>query len=142
MPLEKENKMEFVQAMQEMGNEIVRRYTEKKADTVQGLSELEKQVLFVYLFGMANGVIQEKFANISPVEVETGMIAVMMTVFGVTFLDAQAFVASILKDVQSRNPENTVYAIVHQGLEGYFAWEKEQKEEVITDIERILEILT
>lgn len=142
MPLEKENKMEFVQAMQEMGNEIVRRYTEKKAYTVQGLSELEKQVLFVYLFGMANGVIQEKFANISPVEVETGMIAVMMTVFGVTFLDAQAFVASILKDVQSRNPENTVYAIVHQGLEGYFAWEKEQKEEVITDIERILEILT
>lgn len=142
MPLEKENKMEFVQAMQEMGNEIVRRYTEKKADTVQGLSKLEKQVLFVYLFGMANGLIQEKFANISPVEVETGMIAVMMTVFGDTFLDAQAFVASILKDVQSRNSENTVYAIVHQGLEGYFTWEKEQKEEVIIDIERILEILT
>ena len=134
--------MEFVQAMQEMGNELVRRYTEKKVDTVQGLSELEKQVLFVYLFGMANGLIQEQFANISPVEVETGMIAVMMTIFGATFLDAQVFVASILKDVQSGTPENTVYAIVHQGLEGYFTWKKEQKEEVIADIKRILEILT
>ncbi len=134
--------MEFVQTVQALQNEVLTRYLERKAYTVQGLAELEKQVLIVYLFGMVNGLKQEKFEEIPPVEVETAMIAVMMTGFNDTFLVAQKLIASIISDVQSGNLENTVYAIVHRGLDGYFAWKKGKKEEVITDIENILNILS
>lgn len=139
---QKEIKMEFVQTLQEMGNCILTKYNEKREITKEGMTELEKQVLSVYLFGMANGLKQEKFDSLPPVELETGMIAVIMTVFGYTFLSAQEFVASIITDVQSGNPENTVYAIVHRGLDGYFAWEKGAQDEVITDIQSILAILS
>ena len=59
--------MEFVQTVQALQNEVLTRYLERKAYTVQGLAELEKQVLIVYLFGMVNGLKQEKFEEIPPV---------------------------------------------------------------------------
>jgi len=139
---QKEIRMEFVQALQETGNEILAKYTEKKQKSREELTELEKQVLGVYLFGMADGLRIEKFANLSPVEVETAMIAVIMTVWGYTFLPAQKFVGNILANVQTGEPENTIYALVHRGLDGYFAWEKGEKDEVIADLESIFEILS
>lgn len=65
----------------------------------------------------------------------------LIDVFNYSNEQAQQFFDSMVNDLQSKDPRNTQYVIIHRGLDGYFAWEKGQKSNVIKDVGQIINAL-
>ena len=130
----------FIPLVQEMGKDIIRLYTKNMNITFDKTSELERQILSVYLFGMSNGLNLEQI-KLNPLQIETGMIAVFVSVFQYTIPQAQEFVQGIISDLQSKDENNTIYAIVHRGLDGYYAYKDGKIDSVIEDISKIITYL-
>ena len=135
--MEKENN--FVSLVQEMGKDILYLYTQKIGIPFEKTTELERQILAVYLFGMANGLPEQ--IKYTPLNMETGMIAVLVSIFQYSIKKAQDFVREMIADLQSKDENNTIYAIIHRGLDGYFAYKDELKEKVAEDIFQIISSL-
>jgi hypothetical protein len=129
----------FVPQVQEIGNDILRLYTQSANTAFEKTSELERQILSVYLFGMANGLPEQ--VKGTPLNMETGMVAVLVSIFQYSVPQAQDFVRGMISDLQSKDKTNTIYAIIHRGLDGYSAYKDGQKEKVIADISNIISSL-
>jgi hypothetical protein len=131
----------FVQQVQAIAQELMDLYSKKVNTPFDKTSELERQILAVYLFGMADGLRQKEKLERTPLQIETDMTAVLMTIFRYSLPQAQEFVKGMISDLQSNDRNNTIYAIIHRGLDGYFAYCDGKKAEVVEDVSQIIKSL-
>ena len=124
-----------------MGAELVALYLQEKGIAFETMSELERQVLAVYFFGMADGLRQDISANEDADKMAKTVINVLMKEFKYSENQARQFFNSIVDDLQSKDPTNTQYVIIHKGLDGYFKWKNGNKNDVIANVCQILDIL-
>ena len=131
----------FQATSKSMGNELIELYSKEINLPFEKTTELERQVLAVYFFGMSNGLMQSLKLKNSPMEIAEMIKNNLVDVFRYSNEQAQQFLDGMISDLQSGDPRNTQYAIIHRGLEGYFAWEKGQKSNVIKDVSQIINAL-
>lgn len=136
----KENK-DFQSMSKEMGDELIDLYSKEINLPFEQTTELERQVLAVYFFGMSNGLMQHLKLKNTPIEIAEMIRNNLVDVFHYSKEQAQQFLDNMISDLQSKDPRNTQYAIIHRGLDGYFAWEKGQKANVIKDVCQIMNAL-
>lgn len=121
--------------------EFVNLYTQEKGITFETMSELERQILAVYFFGMADGLRQANFTNERVDKIAKTIINVLIKEFKYSENQARQFLDSIIYDLQSKDSNNTKYVIIHKGLDGYFKWKSGNKNDVITNVCQIIDIL-
>ena len=102
------------------------------------MSELERQILAVYFFGMADGLRQANFTNESVDKITKTIINVLIKEFKYSENQARQFLDSIIYDLQSKDSNNTQYVIIHKGLDGYFKWKSGNKNDVIKNVCQII----
>lgn len=124
-----------------MGNELIKLYSKEINLSFEKTTELERQVLAVYFFGMSNGLMQHLQLKNTVMEIAEIIKNNLIDVFNYSNEQAQQFLDSMVNDLQSKDVKNTQYVIIHRGLEGYFAWEKGQKGNVIKDVCQIINAL-
>lgn len=136
----KSNEADFNTKIKEMAREFVDLYTKTAGVPFDKTTELEKQILATYSFGMIDGLRQNEKINITPNQVGDGIVDVLVSVFKYSAAQADSFFNSMVLDLQSGDPRNTSYAIIHRGLDGYFGWQK-NKDAVVRDILQIVNLL-
>ncbi len=135
----KNNNFELI--CEKMANELISLYNKNKGISFENISELERQILAVYFFGMSDGLRQDLATNSNVNEIANIIINIMIKDFKYSKEQAEQFFDEMIDNLQSKNPSNTHYAIIHNGLDGYFKWQKNNKNEVINDICKIIDIL-
>lgn len=135
------NSSDFTEDIKNICGEILNLYLKKTGNDYRALSELERQVLAVYGFGVADGIRQNKYGRLSNKDINAGIINLYGSFFGYSENQSAELFDTIVDAIQDGDPKNTHMAIVHQGLEGYFMWEEDQREDVVENIHRIIEIL-
>lgn len=133
----KENN-DFELMYSKMSAEFVNLYIQEKGITFKTLSELERQILAVYFFGMADGLRQANFTNESVDKITKTIINVLIKEFKYSENQARQFLDSIIYDLQSKDSNNTQYVIIHKGLDGYFKWKSGNKNDVIKNVCQII----
>jgi hypothetical protein len=100
-------------------------------------TELQRQLLAVFAFGMAFAVGQ--FQKLTPPEVHALAIACLMDVFQYTDHQAVAFAEQLIAASTDRNVHPTIHDVVHRGIDGHYQWEKGQMDELRANIEGIFQ---
>lgn len=118
--------------------EFVNLYTQEKGITFEAMSELERQILAVYFLGMADGLRQDNSTNESVDKITKTIINILIKEFKYSENQSRQFLDSIIYDLQSKDPNNTQYVIIHKGLDGYFKWKDGNKNDVIKNICQII----
>lgn len=90
---------------------------------------------------MADGLRQDNFANEGADKVAKSAINVLIKDFEYSENQAGQFFESIIDNLQSKDPNNTEYVIIHKGLDGYFKWKDGNKNDVIANVCQIIDIL-
>ena len=126
---------------EKMANELISLYKKSKGISFENISELERQILALYFFGMSDGLRQDLATNLNVNEIANIIINIMIKEFKYSKEQAEQFFDEMIDNLQSKNPGNTLYAIIHNGVDGYFKWQKNNKNEVINDICKIIYIL-
>lgn len=116
-------------------------YLKETDITFEDISELERQILSVYFFGMSDALRQSKAVNNSPDEISLTIINTLVSVFRYSQEQAEQFFYGMINALQSKDSQNTQYVIIHRGVDGYFAWEKGDKITVIKDVCQIINVL-
>ena len=132
---------DFQTACKIMGTEFLELYLNETNSLFENITELERQILAVYFFGMSDGLRQDLATNSNVNEIANIIINIMIKDFKYSKEQAEQFFDKMINNLQSNNPNNTHYAIIHNGLDGYFKWQKNNKNEVINDICKIIDIL-
>jgi hypothetical protein len=86
-------------------------------------SELQRQVLAAFAFGMIYGLGRRK--ALPPPVVHALVIACLMDVFKYTDHQATAFSGTLISATSSGNANRTMNAIIHRGIDGHSQWERE-----------------
>ncbi len=138
--LKKDNNS-FEAISKSMGNELIELYGKENNLSFEQTTELERQILAVYFFGMSNGLMQNLQIKNTPTEIADVISNNLTDVFGYSEEQARQFLDIMIQDLQSQDSDNTQYVIIHRGLDGYFAWKKGQKSLVIKDVCQIVDVL-
>lgn len=137
----KDNESNFIKIGEEIGQEVIKLYCQKKDVSFDNTSELERQIISIYLFGLLDGIRQNKYSDLTPVQVKKCLSHILESVLGYSLNQANDFTENMISNLQNGNPQNTIYAIIHRGLDGYFMWIKNKKDEVVNDIYSIVGLL-
>ncbi len=132
---------DFETACKIMGTEFLELYLNETNSLFENITELERQILAIYFFGMVDGLRQNSNVVSSANEVAKTITNVLNGVFQYSKEQSEAFFDSIIDNLQSKDPQNTQYAIVHRGLNGYYAWNGNDKKDVIEDVRQIYVML-
>lgn len=124
-----------------MGEEIISLYSKEINTPFEETIELERQILAVYFFGMSNRLMQHLKLEKSLLEIIEIIKKNLVDVFRYSNEQAKDFLDNMVENLQSKDPKNTQYVIINRGLDGYFSWEKGQKENVIKDVCQIINVL-
>lgn len=98
------------------------------------LTELERQIISAFSFGMINGAAMEDGAD--PMTVQGTMAGVLIGQLGYSEKQAVDFMQQLIEST-NREFHPTMYAIIHRGLEGYYDYRDQQYNlvhENLTDI--------
>ncbi|WP_413367389.1 Imm48 family immunity protein [Lysinibacillus sp. 3P01SB] len=98
------------------------------------LTELERQIISAFSFGMINGAAMEEGAD--PMTVQGTMAGVLIRQFGYSENQAVDFMQQLIEST-NREFHPTMYVIIHRGLEGYYDYRDQQYSlvhENLTDI--------
>lgn len=133
----KENN-DFELMYSKMSAEFVNLYIQEKGITFKTLSELERQILAVYFFGMADGLRQDNYCNHGVDKIAKIIINVLVKEFKYSENQARQFFDSIIDNLQSKDFNNIQYVIIHKGLDGYFKWKDGNKNDVIKNVCQII----
>lgn len=90
---------------------------------------------------MSNGLMQHLKLEKTLLEIIEIIQKNLIDLFCYSNEQAKDFLDNMVENLQSKNPKNTQYVIIHRGLEGYFFWEKGQKEDVMKDVCQIINVL-
>lgn len=137
----KDNESNFIKIGEEIGQEIINLYCQKRDISFDNTSELERQIISIYLFGLLDGIRQDKYLDLTPIQVKKCLSHILENVLSYSLDQANDFTENMISNLQSSDPQNTIYAIIHRGLEGYFVWIKSKKDKVINDIYSIVDLL-
>ncbi len=137
----KKSKVGFSSDIIKMADEIVESYCRANSTGFEEISELERQVLAVYCFGVSEGVRQGKYENISNNDVERGIIDLFEQVFKYSRKQSQDFFELIVDSLQSDNGENTYSIIIHRGLDGYFLCMENKQSKAVDAVCDMISIL-
>lgn len=132
---------DFCNEINKMIKMLLEEYCKERSVIFEQTSELERQILAVYAFGMAEGMRQTEYLSLNIMQVESGIIGMLNSVFQYSIRQAQDFTHIMITNLKSKDPENTYYAIIHRGLDGYYLWKDEKKKTVINDIVQIINVL-
>lgn len=132
---------DFKTICEEMGKEFLELYLKETNTLLENISELERQVLSVYFFGMSDALRQSKTTDSNANEIALIIMNTLVNVFKYSKDQSEQFFYSMIENLQSKDSKNTHYAIIHRGVEGYFAWEKGEKISVIKDVCQIVNLL-
>lgn len=102
-------------------------------------SELQRQVLAAFAFGMAFAYGQEH--RLSPPDVQALAICFLMDVFGYAAHQAAAFSENLIAAASDPNPNNTMKAIIHRGIDGHRRWGQRQSDALSQNIADIFQAL-
>lgn len=130
----------FSKMITELSHEVITLYSDKVKVPFKQTTELERQVLAIYLFGMFDGLRQDKKVQIVPEQIVSDISNVLVNIFNYSNTQAETFVNEMIINLQSNNLQNTYYAIIHRGLDGYYAWNN-SKDKVIEDIIKVINLL-
>lgn len=130
----------FNNIIKELSQDVLNLYLNEIKSSFEQITELERQILATYLFGMFDGVRQNNNLDITPNQIVINISDILVSVFRYSKKQAESFVNGVIEDLQSDNPQNTSCAIIHRGLEGYYTWGK-NKDKVIKDIIQIVDLL-
>lgn len=130
----------FNSMIKKLSQDVVNLYTNETQTSFEQITELERQVLVTYLFGMFDGLRQNNKIDIIPDQMAINISDILASVFKYPKNQAESFVNEMIDNLQSNNPQNTSYVIIHRGLEGYYTWNN-SKDKVIKDIMQIVSLL-
>ncbi len=130
----------FNSMIKKLSQDVVNLYTNEIQTSFEQITELERQVLVTYLFGMFDGFRQNNKIDITPGQMAINISDILVSVFKYSKSQAESFVNETIDNLQSNNPQNTSYVIIHRGLEGYYTWSN-SKDKVIKDIIQIVSLL-
>ncbi len=136
----KEKQNNFNDIIKELSQDVVYLYINEIKSSFEQITELERQILATYLFGMFDGVRQNNNIDITPNQMAENVSDILVSVFKYSKSQAEVFINEMVDSLQSNNSQNTSYAIIHRGLEGYYTWGK-NKDKVIKDIIQIVSLL-
>jgi len=136
----KEKQNNFNEIIKKLSQDVVNLYINEVKSSFEKITELERQILATYLFGMFDGVRQNNNIDITPNQMAINISDILVSVFKYSKDQAEIFVEELIDNLQSNNPQNTSYAIIHRGLEGYYTWGN-SKDKVIKDIIEIVSLL-
>lgn len=100
----------------------------------EDLTEVERQIISAFSFGMINGAAMEEGAD--PMTVQGTMAGVLIGQFDYSEKQAVDFMQQLIEST-NREFHPTMYAIIHRGLEGYYDYRDQQYSlvhENLTDI--------
>lgn len=137
----KENSNNFNTLCEELGAQFLELYLKETNISFENISELERQVTAVYFFGMADVLRQKTALGSNANEIALIIMNTLVNVFKYSKDQAEQFFDSMIENLQSKDPNNTQYVIIHRGVDGYFAWEKGEKINVIKDVCQIVNLL-
>ena len=132
----KKHRNDFAIKTQEIGEDIVRLYTEAVQIPFEKTSEMERQVLALYLFGMANGMSEKSKESLE--DIEASVAAVLFMLFRYSIEDAGEFVKNMSSSMQSGDGDNKARAIIQRARKAYFAYKDGAKGKVIDDICKVV----
>ncbi len=133
----KDNEMTFEAKILYIGEDLVKLYCEK---TKRPLSELERQVILIYMFGMANSMREKLYPHLTPLQTETAMTSVMVKLFDYQIEKAQMLISGFIAQLQSPEP-NTIKHIIFYGFDAYAEWENNRKEQIADEIVYLLNLI-
>ncbi len=136
----KKKQISFNGMIKELSQDVLNLYTNEMEISFEEITELERQILATYLFGMFDGIRQNNSIDITPNQMAINISDILVSVFKYSKNQAESFVDEMIDSLQSNNPQNTSYAIIHRGLEGYYTWGN-SKDKVIKDIIQIVKLL-
>lgn len=110
----------------------------KKIFQVNTDDEQEKQVFGAYMFGMINGIAQEK--KIEPIDVQAVMVRLLNESLNYS-LESSVQFAQFLIESTDREYHPTMFAIIHRGLNGYFMYSENKENKLQDDFSEIMEAI-
>ena len=118
-------------------NKILKLYLERNNIFFDNLSELERQVICNYSFGIINGINMVNY-NLSPEQVAFSIKKILTTIFAYSDDQSDSFTEKMISDILSKNYNNTTNVIIHRGLESYLN-NKYNESLHVQDLEKIIE---
>ena len=100
--------------------------------------EFERQILGTYCFGVINGYAMEN--RLHPGEAHGLMLSLLIRMFGYGTEAAAGFCEELIRSTDIKYNE-TMYAIIHRGLEGYFMLKKEDSIALKNDVEEVMRVV-
>jgi hypothetical protein len=102
-------------------------------------SELQRQLLAAYAFGMTFAVGQVK--RLTPPEVHALAICCLMDVFQYADHQAGAFAEDLIAAASNRSFHPTMNEVINRGIDGHGQWQRGQTKELQENIEDIFRIV-
>lgn len=133
----KDNEMTFEAKILYIGEDLVKLYCEK---TKRPLSELERQVILIFMFGMANSMREKLYPHLTTLQTETAMTAVMVKLFDYQIEKAQMLISGFIAQLQSPEP-NTIKYLIFYGFDAYAEWENNRKDQIADEIVYLLNLI-
>ncbi len=133
----KDKEMTFETEIVYIGTDLVKLYSEKIQNP---LSELERQMILIYMFGMANALREKTYQHISPLQIETAIMAVMIKLFNYPIEKAQKLMSGFIAQLQNPEP-NTIKHIIYCGFDGYSEWKNNCKDKITDEIAYLLNVI-
>ncbi|NRY58935.1 Imm48 family immunity protein [Clostridium beijerinckii] len=131
---------EFLQQTQQMASKVLELIKEKTGKDFEDTTEMERQITAVFVFGMANGLAMD--IKNTPLEVETGMIKILISIFKYSPKQASDFIKDMITSLQTKNKNDTKHAIIHRGLDGYYSYQNSKFEQLGDNIINIINRLS
>lgn len=104
----------------ELINSIIDKIIRSSEMDISKMNEQEKQIISAFCFGVVNGYSLNN--NISAVQIQSSMIAVLVQKFQYDSAVASQFCDFLIKCTE-KNYQPAMNAIIHRGIEGYYQLE-------------------
>lgn len=105
----------------------------------ENTTELQRQVLATFSFGMLNAI--ANINKLTPPDVHALTIIMLEETFKYSKDQSVAFADDLIKAVACKDPNNTHKAIIHRGIDGHYQYINGQLDKVKENILNIFEIL-
>lgn len=105
---------------------------------LKDITEMERQIISSFLFGMLNGEALEK--KINPPELKGILISILINKFKYSEKQSVEFSQNLINSMDRKyNP--TMYVIIHKGLEAYYDYKENKNNEIYNNLTYIIDTI-
>jgi hypothetical protein len=130
----------FFEHVGQMGVDIINKYVEHVNPYYNDGLHLERQVLAMYLFGMAGALPEEIVPDHFTARMGFSMI-LMSKLFRFPSYDANDFTKYLISTIRAKDQNDMNFIIINRGAHGYRAYKEGKIDSVIADIADIMNSL-